>query len=174
MRWVRIIASVLASVILFALLLQPVPDDDRVVCKDGWDSPSIGRPGACSWHHGVDWGNTPHQNAIRHDKWSLFGSAFAGLVLYAILDEHANPQFSTSPNPKVDLIERAIREHKKIVFLYRAPDGPWPETRLIKPERIIGRHARQGDGRTRVRGFCAIRQTDQTFRLDRMTDIRAV
>ena len=38
------------SVFIFSLCLKP-----EATCKDGWKSPSIGRPGACSHHGGVDY-----------------------------------------------------------------------------------------------------------------------
>jgi hypothetical protein len=43
-------------------------------CVDGWHSPSIGRPGACSWHGGVD---RSSGDAV------LIGSVFLGVVCAA-------------------------------------------------------------------------------------------
>lgn len=51
-------------------LLGPLEGPPR--CRDGWQSPSIGRPGACSWHGGV-----------RRGGWSgVAAIALAGLSLY--------------------------------------------------------------------------------------------
>jgi hypothetical protein len=44
------IIGLFVGVGLFVLLNQALPER---VCKDGWKSPSIGRPGACSHHGGV-------------------------------------------------------------------------------------------------------------------------
>lgn len=38
--------------------VEPEPEPAQptlVVCKDGTESPSGGKPGACAWHGGVDW-----------------------------------------------------------------------------------------------------------------------
>lgn len=44
-------------------------------CSDGWQSPSIGRPGACSWHGGVN--HTPQFIAVAV-------SAVLALIAYCI------------------------------------------------------------------------------------------
>ena len=51
-----------------------------VVCKDGWPSPSIGRPGACSWHGGVD---RTRQNL------AFLGSVLLGFVAYGLINVKA-------------------------------------------------------------------------------------
>src|SRR5690606_35078339 len=43
-----------ATIVGVAVLASPL--NTASTCRDGWHSPSIGRPGACSWHGGVQSG----------------------------------------------------------------------------------------------------------------------
>lgn len=45
-RWVVIVFVVIVSIIVAV-------NGTYSECQDGWNSPSIGEPGACSWHGGV-------------------------------------------------------------------------------------------------------------------------
>lgn len=57
-------------------------------CADGWASPSIGRPGACSWHGGVDRSGA---------QLRLFGSIAAGVLVGVLVHARANGANGTAP-----------------------------------------------------------------------------
>jgi len=52
----------------FALKIGTSPMVQPTVCEDGWESDSIGKRGACSWHGGVG------------TNWSALGTTFVSLL----------------------------------------------------------------------------------------------
>lgn len=53
-------------------------------CRDGWDSPSIGRPGACSHHGGVDRSASSLAFIV-----SVIIATFVGLVVHFRAESHS-------------------------------------------------------------------------------------
>ena len=62
-----------------------------VKCRDGWASPSIGSPGACSWHGGVD---------RSRDRLSFIFMVIGGFAGFAFHSSKFAHRFDRSPPPQ--------------------------------------------------------------------------
>lgn len=88
--WWLPFASVPVAWIAALMILGPLDGPPR--CRDGWASPSIGRPGACSWHGGVR----------RGGSWAGIGAiAAAAGSFYGIAKMQArfSPPVEPAPRP---------------------------------------------------------------------------
>ena len=65
------LAALVAGWLAVALI---APHDRPARCRDGWASPSIGRPGACSWHGGVVGGGS----------WTVPGALLAAVAAFSL------------------------------------------------------------------------------------------
>lgn len=135
-----------------------------VVCVDGWPSPSVGRPGACSHHGGVDYG--PRDDAREHNSLSLIFVALAAIVAAYRPTRGRSARPATSERK---VIEAAIRLHQRVSFDYIKPGEASATRRTVMPIRlVIYRRGTQFAG-TRLVAFCYLRNAERTFALERMS-----
>ena len=93
--WWSCIAFGVAVWLVLGIMLAPLKQE--ATCRDGWHSPSIGRPGACSWHGGVKRG----QNFIPV-MIPVFAGVGAGVVLANLMSGAAAkvvPEPKPTPEP---------------------------------------------------------------------------
>jgi hypothetical protein len=79
---------------LFALLFSTFGDFSKPTCADGWQSSSIGRQGACSWHGGVR-----HPDNTRLILVSAILSALAALIVGVIYAAIVSRYLPAPPPP---------------------------------------------------------------------------
>lgn len=156
------------GVAVYLLLLQLLPE---VRCADGWASPSIGKPGACSHHGGVR-GNEIYAVLILG----------ASVVCGVFVARHFEPQ-GRIPEPRnlqpeskeTELIRSAIECQRQIQFTYRKPTAKVSELRTIVPHAFRNVSHKRGRGYTHcVVGFCTLRKEQRTFAVARMNNIRVL
>lgn len=101
-------------------------------CRDGWQSPSIGRRGACSWHGGVD------RSANGLGFFALILSGLAGFATFAKLTEPL-PKPPVDPAswrlcPKCRSPMKHHAEHRDLLQCTQHPgcDG-WVDHRPVPP-----------------------------------------
>lgn len=166
-----------AGVIVFLVLVQFIP---ATACADGWESPSIGRRGACSHHGGV------RSNGIWYfgvEALSLFvGAVVATKIAPSVPDRTASDNAiallgseSASYRPAADLIARAIEARRRIAFVYTKRGSTHSEARTILP-RKFERMARPSTRSITlcVVGSCDKRRAERTFAVELMRDVRMV
>jgi hypothetical protein len=157
---------------LMLALNLPVPDQTSVVCKDGWDSPSVGHQGACSHHGGVAW-MTPHDIALAHNKWMTLWAALGGLLVWGFIENQIEKRFPLVLAPN-EIIEQAIKHQREIRFQYKKRSNVALEARHIKPMKIVSMGGRNASVQICVQGYCYTRRAQRTFAIERMTDIETV
>lgn len=156
------------GVAVYLLLLQLLPE---VRCADGWASPSIGRPGACSHHGGVS-GNGVYAILI------LGASVVCGVFVarqFVPQGRILEPWNLQPESKEAELIRSAIEGHRQIQFTYRKPTAKVSELRTIVPQTFKNVSRKRGRGSTHcVVGFCTLRKEQRTFAVARMSNIRVL
>lgn len=145
-------------------------------CADGWRSPSIGTQGACSHHGGVVGGDSM-------PKGVKFVCPLFGLIVFFGLTAIFGGTSTVVPKAsgkyglgyiadRAELIDQAIVLNRKIEFLYTKKDEVFPSRRTIKPHRVA--YLKEGRNSTLcVVGYCFSRNSDRTFLLTRMSNVKA-
>jgi hypothetical protein len=143
-------------------------------CADGWHSPSIGRPGACSHHGGVVGGDTMPRSAgiicIAAGLITFFGFA----SYWGGFDSPAVRKYESGfIDETAGLIKYAIQHEGKIEFAYTRRGEHQSMQRSIKPTGLFY----LSPGQTRslcVVGHCFLRNAQRTFALTRMSNIKII
>jgi hypothetical protein len=169
-KW-HIIAGCLGGIICFLLLATFIP---RAICVDGWQSPSIGRMGACSHHGGVK------SHRVLYFIIAA-GSSYIGYRTAQYFEPNRILRNSHAVRParpfsfEAKLIRDAIKDGRKIRFLYKTARESRHIERTVNPREIVYVQHRHGYGETEcVRGFCDLRHDTRTFALNRMRELRTV
>src|SRR4030095_8895708 len=111
----NVAAGCIIGIVVFFALGSLVP---HAACRDGWNSPSIGRQGACSHHGGVE----------GHEVLNVFVfglSVAAGVFTSSLLSRNDKSRPSRTQfydqrfSVEAKLIMSAIENHKRIEFLYK-------------------------------------------------------
>lgn len=119
-----IIVCALVSIACGFLAFQ-LNDPSPATCADGWRSPSIGRPGACSWHGGVK-----HEFNLSglFAVVSLFaGAASLGLILdaqkYGTPKQNEDSKLATKENEskKPDVVCPVCRAPMRLRIARKGP-----------------------------------------------------
>lgn len=156
MHIIKIIISATVGILLFFLLASLVPP---ARCNDGWNSPSIGRQGACSHHGGV-------KDYEALGMFIFFMSTGAGIFTYGIIPERRRVEKREKfSNNLLGTIEYAIANRKTVEFFYKTPTQYTPTKRVVRPIRVT-------NGGTCLTGFCEFRKAERTFALKRMQDFK--
>jgi len=167
----RTVAGGVVGIVTFLSACYFIPN---ATCADGWNSPSIGRQGACSHHGGV-------RSYGELYLLALGGSLFAGLYVSGYSSNKHPSALPSSQNTWTDpklgsdkkLIEQAISEKKRIEFRYKTPTARNYTKRTIRPAQIVTIHGRSyRRGTLCVKGFCELKMDTRTFALKRMIDLR--
>ena len=173
MERVPTIAGWVVGILLLIGLLPLVPAPS---CRDGWDSPSIGRRGACSHHGGVE----------RHGELALlivaasFGAGlFTTAQLSGIVERRKKARFFASlvpPGPDAPtekIILYAILSESKIEFLYKGRNDFVPQLRIVTPTYSSVTRGQYGwSGAPCIVGHCHTRNACRTFVLDRISALK--
>ena len=77
-----------------------------------------------------------------------------------------------SLSTRIELIQAAIRENRALEIVYLKPNDEKTHRKIIPIS--IGEMTFQGKTYTGVRAFCLIRNSERTFRIDRILEIRKV
>jgi hypothetical protein len=151
-RFVGILSAIIALCLAVALI-RSIPEPR---CADGWDSPSIGRQGACSHHGGVK----------RFGHLYLFyplGSILAGYLSYGLLllpgillqqrklRKNPPPPDATTD----DIIRYAIAANLPLKIMYAERSHAKPREMIVRPRSSslhIGTH---GPMRDKIVAFVA-------------------
>ena len=171
----RLLGFVLGALVCLGLLFVldiPVPDQTAPVCKDGWESPSVGHRGACSHHGGVQW-ITPHDAAVTHNKWMTLWSVLGGLVVWGLVQEQIEEKFPRARDDR-EIIEDAIKHQRDLRFQYKKASAVDFETRHIRPMKIISMGGVNVPPQLCVQGYCYTRKEKRTFALAHMKDVEVV
>ena len=163
------IVGLLLIVGLFSLI--PAPK-----CRDGWDSPSIGRQGACSHHGGV----RRHGGLVFLAIAAGFGAGlFTTTRLSAVVERRKKEQFKRSLVPPsadapVDkIILYAILSESKVEFMYKGHKDLVPAMRIVSPAALTTVRGPYGRSSTPcVVGHCHTRNASRTFALDRISRLK--
>ena len=164
-----------AGVIFWALglfLIGPVK------CSDGWDSPSIGKQGACSHHGGV---NRLPQTIV------LFLSVGFGFYTSSRCKDKAEKTLTTkrieiinernrtekdSVDREASLVTEAIEEGRNVQFEYKAKNQKQFSKRVVRPEEIFGVKHRDNLSETYCfSGYCLKRKDKRTFAFKRIRNL---
>jgi len=150
------------------LLSAAVPPAE---CNDGWNSPSIGRQGACSHHGGVNHHTEKYLLAIAIGALS----GFAVYALGAFVDRRINPPKGPLSDPfslgPIEAISHAVKNKLLIEFTYIKPGTP-PEIRTLSPQKVEYSPRRGRRAVLCVTGFCHLRKAERTFALSRISNVR--
>lgn len=167
---IRAAAGIAIGFACFLVLAHLVPDS---VCRDGWQSPSIGRQGACSHHGGV--------RIYSALYLPIFGVAtFLGLWIGGGLPRRGIKSDTVNSAPHVfqsteeQLIRAAIEEKKRLCFLYcKHGSSRWTQRR-VRPMQYRERLGRERVPAACLVAFCEERQAERIFLLRRMRDLIVV
>jgi len=172
MRLLGLIFGALVCLGLLAVLDVPVPDQTAPVCKDDWESPSVGHRGACSHHGGVQW-ITPHDAAVTHNKWMTLWGVLGGLAVWGLVENQIEKRFPQARDER-EIIEEAIRHQRDLRFQYKKASAADFETRHIKPTKVVSIGGVNAPSQLCVQGYCYTRKEKRTFALARMKDVEMV
>lgn len=136
-------------------------------CADGWDSPSIGKQGACSHHGGVVSGG-------RRTPWFVpplaIGSGFLAFMAIAtsfrLFQTRDSGPFT---DPVSKLIQTCIDERRPVAFTYRKKHKG-PERRIVTPQELRMLYPGSYSSRCMV-GVCHRSRESRTFILSRMSGV---
>jgi hypothetical protein len=110
----------------------------NVSCTDGWDSPSIGRPGACSWHGSVVTRTMDLRNPQQKYVCSaldvlgvLLLLAFPITLIAAIAPSTASPIPPITIQGEAALVSLTISDESRIVKVIRRPDGSYETSETV-------------------------------------------
>lgn len=110
----RIVLAWIIGVATFLVLVTWVVPDPT--CADGWDSPSIGTRGACSWHGGV-----------RRSPWALaallFGVACGVLVAKGVPRPRRKLKQSTNPMDSIRTPYGSLRDYQSALRARGVDEG---------------------------------------------------
>lgn len=192
---VSAIIGFIVGVAVMVYLSQFIPE---VTCKDGWDSPSIGRQGACSHHGGVR-GNGGSVFLVCLASFVLGFFVFSGLDwLLGGKEKKAAPKLEAKYRPKqsselkpskeakesyeyikfnkeLSAVKLAITEKKDIEFMYTKPRAERAELRQVTPEAIREvPHKNSSSSTLCVVGNCKKREAIRVFALKRISRLRVL
>lgn len=167
------VSTIAGSVVGLALLVGLLSLIPPGSCRDGWDSPSIGRQGACSHHGGVK----------RHGDLAflaLAASVGAGLLtsvkLAAIAERRRKAQFKRNlvppaPDAPIDaIVLYAILSESKVEFMYKGQKDFVPTLRVVTPTALSVTHGPYGNpGVPCLIGYCHTREARRTFVVQRIS-----
>lgn len=168
---IGVVSGLVIFLALLSLLDLFIPSPH---CRDGWQSHSIGRPGACSHHGGVERNHFLSNFAF---IISAFVGFAAGTTISTVLRKGNGASNSELETCVVDettkVIFDAISTNRKIEFLYLKRNRTTYELRTIQPtdlKFIVPRI----NSTICVSGYCYLRNEARTFSVKRMRDIRII
>lgn len=158
-------------VVYAAMTLVLSADIPPPECSDGWQSPSIGRQGACSHHGGVNYHDDLYFRAVGI-------GALSGLLVYVIgtlIERRVNslnvPDIDPNTLGPTEVILHAIKHKLAIEFTYLRPGSP-ETTRSLVPTDLSHVSQKGNYAVLYVTGLCELRQEQRTFAMSRIKDVR--
>jgi hypothetical protein len=188
MKLVHVAAGWAVTFIIVKALAPLMPE---TTCYDGWHSPSIGRMGACSHHGGVN----RHNGLMLLVVGVSLGAGFLTSNLLSWRDsttsslsgtDKREPPFAVSSPPlgtnvrespftnEIQLITNAIKDRKKIEFLYKKPRELTYTKRTVRPIEFAKFSRKDGDSTLCVQGHCDLRKAIRSFALKRMKNLTVI
>ena len=167
------IAGWILGLLLLVGLSSLIPEPR---CRDGWESPSIGRQGACSHHGGVE----------RHEGFvflAIATSFCAGLIttlrLTAWAERRKKARFIASlvrpePDAPIDkIVLYAILSESKIEFMYKGRKDFTSKLRIVTRKATTANYGRCGRlGTLYLVGHCHSSNANRTFAIDRISGLK--
>jgi len=151
---------------LFDIQWDEFEENDRIVLTHLVaidDSPRFSAREAAALIAGLQYLSALPENSDRDAVASLMAKLTRGASA-----EPSQVAVSGGESPAaLDLITSAVKNHQQIVFIYQNSRGA-REERRVDPLRI-----ESVDKDWYLRGWCHLREAVRTFRLDRMSDLRA-